>query len=128
MLFCGGAEKAAHALLSLSCMSGRAEGAKELPSVEIILKKGRRSEHPLFTLWRYKRRRGPFRSFVICSRKVDKRATRRNTLKRRIREILQKEYTRFYTASDVIVRIKPAGNGKSTKEFREAINHVLYLP
>ena len=127
-MFCGGAEKAAHASLSLSCMSGRAEGAQELPSVEIILKKGRRSEHSLFTLWHYKRRQGPFRSFVICSRKVDKRATRRNTLKRRIREILRKEYARFYVASDIIVRVKPAGNGKSTKEFKEAMSHVLYLP
>ncbi|MEK7576916.1 MAG: ribonuclease P protein component [Patescibacteria group bacterium] len=108
-------------------MTGRVTEPQKLPTVEYILKKGRRYENPLFTLWALDKKRTPFRSYVICSRKVDKRATRRNLLKRRIREILRKDFAKFYQTSDIAVRIKPVGNGKKAIEFKKALTNVFHI-
>ncbi len=109
-------------------MIGRVAAPKELPTVEFILKRGKRYENPLFTVWKLDKKKTPFRSFVICSRKVDKRATQRNLLKRRIREILRKDFAKAYRTSDIAVRIKPTGGNKKSAEFKKALIHVFNLP
>lgn len=108
-------------------MIGRVAAPKELPTVEFILKRGKRYESPLFTIWKLDKKKTPFRSFIICSRKVDKRATRRNLLKRRVREILRKDFAKIYRTSDIAIRIKPVGNNKKSIEFKKALTHVFNL-
>ena len=108
-------------------MPRRVTESQKLPTVEFILKKGRRYENPLFTVWVLDKKRMPFRSFVVCSRKVDKRATRRNLLKRRIREVLRKDFAKFYQTNDIVVRIKPAGNAKKAVEFKKALTNVFHI-
>lgn len=47
--------------------------------------------------------RGPSRIGITVTRKVDKRATRRNRIKRWIREVFRKERERFTEAADLVV-------------------------
>ena len=100
---------------------------QKLPTVAFILKKGKRYESPFFTVWRFRRDTGALRSFVVCSRKVDKRAVRRNTIKRRVREILRKDFSKSYSANDIVVRIKPGITDISSKKLKSAILYVLPL-
>lgn len=69
--------------------------------------------------------RGIFRSTVICSKQVDKRATARNLLKRRMREILRKDIAPVFRSHDIIVSMKVGAKGKTSLELKESIINVL---
>jgi ribonuclease P protein component len=61
---------------------------------------------------------------VTITTKVDKRATRRNRLKRRIREIFRKERKKFAQSRDVVVI---ALTGSVELDFDEVEREVLFL-
>jgi len=64
---------------------------------------------------------------IICSRKVDKRATRRNLLRRRVREIIRKDLKGRIKKSPFVIEIKPEARNSSYESLREDILHVLHL-
>lgn len=96
--------------------------------IDRVFKKSKKYHHTLFTVWLLAKQSGTFRGLAICSRKVDKRATKRNQLKRRVREILRKDVKSYIPHADVIVSLKPGSSGKKTKELKEALFYVLHLP
>lgn len=64
---------------------------------------------------------------IICSRKVDKRATRRNLLRRRVREIIRKDLKGRIKKAPLVIEIKPEARDSSYASLREDILHVLHL-
>lgn len=92
-----------------------------------IAKKGKRIEHNFFTI-RYIYKSGvPFHSFIICSKRVAKQAVQRNTIRRRIREVLRKEFSKNLSGYSIVLYIKPAAKSISSKELQEAFYHVFHL-
>lgn len=96
--------------------------------IQHIFKKGKKRVFSPFNVWVYRKKQGPFRILVITSKKVDKRATYRNTLKRRIREVFRKHIAPQYPDMDIIVQINPKTELLSTASIKEALRHEFPIP
>jgi ribonuclease P protein component len=92
-----------------------------------IFRKGRRTPTTSFIVWMLKKPTPPFRITVICSKKVDKRAVKRNTLRRRIREVFRKDIAPRMPEYDAVVQILPAGKNISTEEIKKTLYNVLHI-
>lgn len=95
--------------------------------VKKVFLKGKKYHFQPFFLWLYDKKELPFRSLVVCSKKVDKRATRRNLLKRRFREVLRRDIRRLFPTADVIVQIKPEGRDITIADIRELIFKKIHV-
>lgn len=102
----------------------RIQKAREITS---IFKNGRKYTSPLFSVWVFKKTQGPFRGLAICSRKVDKRATRRNLLKRRVRDILRTNIQQRIPLADIIVEIAPKAKEATHDQLQKELLHVLHI-
>lgn len=78
-------------------------------------------------IWVYNKNQGLFRALVVCSRKVDKRATRRNLLKRRARDILRRFAETRYPMADIIVEIQKEAKNSSYSELKQELFNVLHI-
>src|SRR3989344_1252727 len=95
--------------------------------IGLIFRKGQRRRSSLIAIWVYNKDRGPFRALIICSRKVDKRATRRNLLRRRVRDILRRDVELNFPKSDIIVEIQAVARNSSYSELKKDILNVLHI-
>ena len=95
--------------------------------IGFVFQKGKRLKTAFFLLWDVKKKDSPFRLSVVCSRKVEKRATKRNTIKRRIREVFRKDIAEKISSHDVIVQVLPAGKAISSKIIKETLYNVFHI-
>ena len=93
--------------------------------IQQILKTGKKRVSGDFIVWMKDRVSGTFRATVICSKKIDKRATARNLLKRRVREILRKDIAERLEATDTVVSIRLGAKGKTSRELKESLLDVF---
>ena len=84
-----------------------------------------RKTTPNFIVWMKNIPKGAFRATVICSKQIDKRATARNLIKRRVREILRKDIAPLFPSHGIIVNIKTGAKGKTSHELKESLIYVL---
>jgi len=82
---------------------------------------------PLVRIRTSRVRPGKLGVVIICSRKVDKRATRRNLLRRRVREIIRKDTKGRITSGPLVIEILQEARDSSYKSLRKDILHVLHL-
>lgn len=64
---------------------------------------------------------------IICSRKVDKRSTRRNLLRRRVREIVRKDLKGHLGGRPLAIEIQPKARDASYDELRNDILNVFHI-
>lgn len=95
--------------------------------VSLIFRRGKLYKMPKFQLRVYEKKAKPFRCLIICSKKVDKRATRRNLIRRRIREILRKDVAEGFPKHDVIVEVRAEARDASFRDLREELSHVFHF-
>ncbi|MBI2052677.1 MAG: ribonuclease P protein component [Candidatus Ryanbacteria bacterium] len=95
--------------------------------IKRIFVRGKKIDTPYFRLWRLDKKDRGFRAVVICSRKVDKRATRRNLLKRRMREIFRRDVHPRLPTSDIIVECKPSMKNIPFATLKKELLCVLHL-
>ncbi len=90
-----------------------------------VLERGRFVATPLFLL-KYKKASEPESRFgFVVSRKVSPKATVRNTVKRRLREIARREEIRLPVPCDVVVIARRAAASASFGELRESFVAAL---
>lgn len=88
----------------------------------------RRAQQGIFVSVRRSRIRGGKHGVVIvCSRKVDKRSTRRNLLRRRIREIVRKDLGELLKGRHITIDILPAAREATYKTLKEDLLHVIHF-
>jgi len=80
------------------------------------------------TAWTRKRASGPLRATVLCSKKVDPRATARNAVKRKIRSALAKLAKENTVHADVVISAKAAIKAVPYSEIEQSLIHVISLP
>lgn len=94
---------------------------------ELIFKTGKSSYANYLGLKSLNNNLPYFRAAVLVSKKVSKRANKRNLLKRKLREII-KSYSDILKGKDLVVLVMPAANGKSYQElltdFTQAISKL----
>lgn len=92
---------------------------------EKVRRQGKRFHGSNFTLY-YLRLAAPLKPRVVVSSKIDKRATVRNKIRRRIRNIL-KDLAPAYAGLLVITKpnIADASFQSLEKDFKEAINKLV---
>ena len=96
--------------------------------IRAVFRRGRKKETAFFTVWVADKGAGLFRGLVIVPKVVDKRATLRYTLKRRVREVLRTIVAPSLPTSDIIVRLKPGGKTISKQEFKKQLLNVIHIP
>jgi ribonuclease P protein component len=65
------------------------------------------------------------RATVIVGLKVNKRSTKRNLIKRRLRASLQKFFPDFKAVVDLVVVAEPESVGRSQKDLSAALEYCL---
>jgi ribonuclease P protein component len=82
---------------------------------QTIYRRGRHYSNAFFSLNYSKNYYGHTRVGIVVNKKVAKKATERNLLKRQIREIIKKDYDKFIIGTDIIISSRP-----KTKELNFA--------
>ncbi len=65
------------------------------------------------------------RTAVVVGTKVHKRATKRNLIKRRVREALRKVIPLFKKPIDLVVTARPEAVGRSYADLKAALEYAL---
>ena len=91
-----------------------------------VFKRGRKIDNKFFAVWLYAHGR-PSRATVIVSKKIDKRATARNLLKRRVREALRTVLPRLSPTADIVVRPLIESKRLSASEIKNIIHDLFSL-
>ncbi|MDA1334905.1 MAG: ribonuclease P protein component [bacterium] len=106
-------------------MKTKAERLRIKEEISNVFKKGKRRKTEYFTLWTHNKKKGPFRVLVITSKKTDKRAVKRNTIRRRVQEIIRKDFQKKLPKTDLIVQLHKESIGVPLKDLKESLTHVL---
>src|SRR3989338_3939222 len=61
----------------------------------------------------------------IVNNKIDNRATVRNKIKRRLREIARLNFTKLKDGIDILIVVKPTAKGKSMIELEREFKYLL---
>jgi len=93
--------------------------------VRRVLREGRAVVTNLLTLKAAKGATSLVRAAVIVSTKVDKRSTRRNLIKRRVREVLAKLIPDLNTPVDLVITAKNEAAGREQAAFAAALEYCL---
>jgi ribonuclease P protein component len=90
-----------------------------------VLREGRAVVTNLLTLKAAKGTTPAVRTAVVVSTKVDKRSTRRNLIKRRVREIFAKLIPDIKIPVDIVVTAKNEALDREQAAFQAAIEYCL---
>ncbi len=93
--------------------------------IKRVLKNGRAVFTNLFTLKATKSEALNVRVAVVVSTKVDKRSTKRNLIKRRIREAFAQLIPKIKTPVDLVVTAKSEAIDREYQAFLEALEYCL---
>lgn len=86
--------------------------------IKLVFKKGRRIETPLLRFQALHTGAEQTRFAVVVSTKIGKRATTRNLIKRRTREILRKNVERIKPGFDVVAQARSASVTYATEKIK----------
>ncbi len=93
-----------------------------------IYKKGKKYSTEQLFIWVVRRSRGPFRALVVCSKKVDKRSSARNRMKRQIRELLRKDIQPIAPHVSIVVAIRPDSSKKLLiDKIKQKLSNVVSI-
>lgn len=87
--------------------------------------KGKGVKTPFFSLRFILNRKGGPRVGIVIGKKVSKKSTERNLLKRRVREILKKSISNIQGNYDIILAPLPQANKLSFKEAEKEITEMF---
>jgi ribonuclease P protein component len=90
-----------------------------------VYKKGKRYSTPSLQLFILPTTKKYSRACVVVSNAVEKKATKRNALKRKLREILKKHLPA--SGFDVILKTKPKAKERTFQQLNDDIHHI-FLP
>lgn len=62
---------------------------------------------------------------IVAGLKVSKRSTKRNRIKRIIREVFQRHFPSIHTGADIVIHTKSTAVGVSYEDFSNEIGNVL---
>jgi ribonuclease P protein component len=93
--------------------------------VRRVLREGRAVVTNLLTLKAAKGATLAIRAAVVVSTKVEKRSTRRNLIKRRVREVLAKLIPNIKTPVDIVITAKNEAVDREQVAFAAAIEYCL---
>ncbi len=78
---------------------------------------------PLYTLrWRRNSLLHPRFGFIVANT-ISKKATQRNTIRRRFRECIRKHMAEFPVVADVVIIVKPKALGAPSREIEDHLLH-----
>lgn len=66
----------------------------------------------------------PLVGFIV-SKKVTKKAVRRNRIKRQLRELIRRRLSEFPNGMMVVIRVKQSAQKKSYEELEQALDNAL---
>ncbi|OHA02894.1 MAG: ribonuclease P protein component [Candidatus Sungbacteria bacterium RIFCSPLOWO2_02_FULL_54_10] len=93
--------------------------------LDLVLQRGRRLSHPLFSVaWRANGTKGQ-RFALIVPRTVDKRATVRNRLRRRMREFMRVHAGALAPPRDIAITCRREAAAATRKAFYEALEELI---
>ena len=92
---------------------------------EKIYRKGRKMQGEFLTLIFLKNRNGISRFGVVVSGKVSKKATERNRIKRKITEIIRKDFADFKGGFDFLILAKPESLSKKSDNLKKDLMSIL---
>ena len=93
--------------------------------IERVLQNGRKISNASFRLFFYPAKDGVFRGTTVISRKVSKKATVRNRLRRRISGLLQKDKKLLSYKLDSVFFVSPAAAERTKKQFYEDLRDIF---
>ncbi|MEK7643136.1 MAG: ribonuclease P protein component [Patescibacteria group bacterium] len=106
-------------------MFPRRERLRKSQDITYVLRRGRRITSPLFRITLAPRRDQRLQVLVVCGKKVDKRSTVRNKLKRMVRELLRtkhREKLRGYNfVAHLTAEIKDATRADVQRELQKIL-------
>jgi len=108
-------------------MLARRSRLQKSQDIDVVVRRGRRHSTLPLMIWALQKPQGPFRAAVLCSKKVDKRATGRNKIKRRIREAIRTTLPSRFPTLDLVVSAKPAVKDLTTSDLRELLSNVFHI-
>ncbi|OGY41106.1 MAG: ribonuclease P protein component [Candidatus Buchananbacteria bacterium RBG_13_39_9] len=118
----------ANYILAMAQGQNRLSKTKEIQSV---MKKGRAYYCPVFMIKVLKNTLGYMRFAIIVSNKVSKKATVRNLIKRRFREMMRLKVKAIKTGADLVILASPkiisqeSGKALPYKNLNEALSVLL---
>ena len=92
--------------------------------ITLVLKKGRRFSGKFTTLFCFSNGKNISRFGFVVSKKISKKTTRRNLIKRRLRSVVYKSLPKARKGYDYLFLAKPAA---LNKKYSELENEVLVL-
>lgn len=92
---------------------------------DYVHKKGRQIRGPMFNLKYVQSSLKVSRFGVVVGRKSEKLATKRNTVKRKVREIIRNLIDSVKPGFDVVVFIKKQAVDKDSKELKKELEQML---
>lgn len=109
-------------------MLPRIHRLSEKSDFQRVFLKGERAATPFYTVrWRANALSFPRFGFVVAN-KISKKATERNTIRRRLRECVRKNLELCPTPADVVFIVKPSALGAAYKiletEIVRSLSHI----
>ena len=98
---------------------------KKKKDIEKVLKTGRKFKEDFLILAIIKNHLGKIRFGFIVSQAVSKKATIRNKLKRRLRELIQAKLNKMEKGTDGIILALPGLETKDFWEIETAVNRLF---
>jgi ribonuclease P protein component len=98
---------------------------KKTKDIEMVSKKGKRFKEDLLILKITKNALSQTRFGFVVSRKVSKKATLRNKIKRRLREMVSKKEKKLKKGLDVLLITCPGLETKDFWEIDETLNKLF---
>jgi ribonuclease P protein component len=93
--------------------------------IKRVLKNGRVVFTNLLTIKAVPNKEGNVRTAIIVSTKVDKRSTKRNIIKRRIREVLVQVIPKIKVPVDLVITAKNEALDREQDAFASALSYCL---
>lgn len=92
---------------------------------ELVRRAGRRSSDQFLTVKMLNSSNKYARIAVVVSKRVDKRATARNRIKRQIRAIIEEIYNKLRFGVDMVVIVNPAARSLTRKDLENKLLNLL---
>lgn len=98
---------------------------KKKKDFEVMFKNSKSFKNNLFIFKVMKNNLGLNRFGFVVSQKVSKKATIRNKVRRRLAEVVQKEYKNIRSGTDLVLIALPQAAVKNFSEIKEAVGNGL---
>jgi ribonuclease P protein component len=98
---------------------------KKTKEIRDVFKNGRFFKEDFLILKTVKNNLNKSRFAFIVSRKISKKATARNKIKRRLRAIIEKKLKTIKTGTDNLIMVLPFPEKKKFSDIQKALNNLI---